>query len=73
MRPCSAEHKTAPAGVPAVGCPALTLRVLQQEDGSWEISFPKSPAGFRDFQYLDEDVQVTLGNHGSPVVLMRRE
>ena len=53
-------------------CSAKTSKAVQGEDGVWEMTFPKTNAGWRQFVWLDEQFQVTLGNMGSPVIMQRR-
>lgn len=45
---------------------------LQGQDGVAQINFPNSAKGFRDFILVDEEVQVTVGNRGSVVVIRKK-
>ena len=46
--------------------------LAQGEDGVAQINFPNSARGFRDFILVDDEVQVTVGNRGSVVVIRRK-
>jgi hypothetical protein len=45
---------------------------LQGDDGVAVINFPQRAKGTRDFILLDEDMQVTVGNRGSVVIVQRK-
>ncbi|MCJ1354273.1 MAG: hypothetical protein MMC33_004260 [Icmadophila ericetorum] len=45
---------------------------VQGEDGVAQINFPNAAKGFRDFILVDEEVQVTVGNRGSVVVIRKK-
>ena len=45
---------------------------VQGQDGVAQINFPNSAKGFRDFILVDDEVQVTVGNRGSVVVIRKR-
>ncbi|CAL5219021.1 g779 [Coccomyxa viridis] len=42
------------------------------EDGMAQINFPNAAKGFRDFILVDDEVQVTVGNRGSVVVIRKK-
>lgn len=44
----------------------------QGEDGMAQINFPNAAKGFRDFILVDDEVQVTVGNRGSVVVIRKK-
>lgn len=45
---------------------------VQGQDGVAQINFPNSAKGFRDFILVDDEVQVTVGNRGSVVVIRKK-
>ena len=45
---------------------------VQGQDGVAQINFPTSAKGFRDFILVDDEVQVTVGNRGSVVVIRKK-
>lgn len=45
---------------------------LQGVDGVAVIDFPQRAKGTRDFILLDDEMQVTVGNRGSVVIVKRR-
>ena len=50
----------------------LTGGSAQGEDGVARIDFPNAARGFRDFILVDDEVQVTVGNRGSVVVIRKK-
>lgn len=45
---------------------------MQADDGVAQIKFPNAAKGFRDFILVDDEVQVTVGNRGSVVVIRKK-
>ena len=44
---------------------------LQDEEGKILLTFPQPMHGFRDFLFFDEELQITIGNRGSLVIIQR--
>lgn len=49
----------------------LSCALLQDEEGKIMLTFPQPMQGFRDFLFFDEDLQITIGNRGSLVIIQR--
>lgn len=45
--------------------------LLQDEEGKIMLKFPQPMHGFRDFLFFDEQLQITIGNRGSLVIIQR--
>lgn len=45
--------------------------MLQDEEGKISLTFPQPMQAWRDFLFFDEQLQITIGNLGSLVIIQQ--